>query len=160
MLEYQIQPNSRRCCVSGRELKPGDTFYSVLLDQDGQFVRCEYSEEAWQNPPENVFSFWSGVVPTSDKEKKPPIDDDLLMDCLVRLEKEQETAKIHFRYVLALLMMRRKRLKFEETKTDQGQEFMILRDARTKELYEVVHPDLSEEEMLAVQDEVLKVLGW
>src|SRR5437773_3262646 len=31
MTDYHIQPNTRRCAVTGRELPPGTRFYSVLL---------------------------------------------------------------------------------------------------------------------------------
>jgi hypothetical protein len=56
--------------------------------------------------------------------------------------------------------MRRKRLKFEQVKTENGQESLHLRCTRSGVRYEVVNPRLTEEEMIAVQDEVFKVLGW
>ena len=41
MTEYQIEANTRRCVVSGRELKPGEKYYSVLTDEGGKFQRRE-----------------------------------------------------------------------------------------------------------------------
>ena len=160
MTDYQIQPNSRRCFVSGRELKPGERFYSVLLEEAGRFVRREYSSEAWQGPPEGAFSFWAGKVPARESEGRPPIDDDMLLDCFARLEGQNEPARVNFRYVLALLLMRRKRLKFEDVRTENGQEVLRLRCPQTRSIHEVANPALSENEMEAVQDEVLQVLGW
>jgi hypothetical protein len=46
MTEYQIQPLTRRCASSGRELQPGERFFTVLRDEGGQFVRQDYSAEA------------------------------------------------------------------------------------------------------------------
>jgi hypothetical protein len=160
MTEYQIQPNTRRCAVTGRELQPGDKFYSVLLEEGGQFQRQDYSSEAWQGPPPGAFSFWTGRIPANAENKPPPIDDDLLLDCLQRLEGEQEPARVNFRYVVALLLMRRKRVRFEEASTEDDQEFLVLRCIRTRQTYRVLNPRLTEEEMAAVQEEVLKVLGW
>ena len=160
MLDYQIQPNTRRCWATGRDLRPGERYFSVLLDEDGKFVRRDYSAEAWQGPPPGAFSFWVGRIPTGEAKKRPPIDDDLLLDCFQRLEGQAEPDKVNFRYVVALLLMRRRRLKFEEVRTAGGEETLCLRCARTRTRYEVVNPRLTEGQMAAVQEEVLKVLGW
>jgi hypothetical protein len=160
MIDYQIQPNTRRCTATGRELLPGEKFYTVLLDEGDKFVRQDYSREAWQGPPQGAFSFWSGKVPTTEQSKRPRIDDDLLVDCFGRLEGQTEPGRVNFRYVVALLLMRRKRFKFEEARTESGQEVLRLRCTRTGNSHEVVNPGLTEAEMAGVQEEVLKVLGW
>jgi len=131
MMDYQIQAATRRCAVSGRELQPGERFYSVLLDENGKFVRQDYSKEVWQGPPPGAFSFWLGRVPPPEQGRGPRIDDDLLFDCFQRLESEAEAARVNFRYVVALLLMRRRRLKFEEARQENGQELLRLRCTRT-----------------------------
>lgn len=160
MIDYQIQTNSRRCAVSGRELRPGEKFYSVLLEEQGKFVRHDYSSESWQGPPPGAFSFWAGRIPQGEENRSLRIDDDLLVDCFQRLEGQTEASRVNFRYVVALLLMRRKRFKFEEAQVEGDQEVLRLRCARSKTQYRVVNPRLTEEEMRAVQDEVMKVLGW
>lgn len=160
MTEYQIQANTRRCTATGRELRPGERVYTVLLDDGGKFVRQDYSTEAWTGAPSNAFSFWAGKVPAQDEQRRPPIDDEMLLDCFRRLEGQTEPDRVNFRYVVALLLMRRKRFKFEETKVEDGQEVLALRCTRTRALHLVVNPGLSDEETLRVQDEVFKVLGW
>jgi hypothetical protein len=160
MTEYQIEANTRRCAATGRELKAGERFYSVLLDEGGKFVRKDYASDSWQGPPESAFSFWAGRVPAQDERRRPRIDDELLADCFQRLEGETDPGRLNFRYVVALLLMRGKRLKFEEVRTDGDREVLCLRCARTKAVYQVVNPRLAEEEMESVQEEVFKVLGW
>jgi hypothetical protein len=160
MTDYQIQPNTRRCTLTGRELKPGETFYTALLEEGGKFLRQDYSSEAWQGPPAGAFSFWCGRVPAQEESRRPRIDDDLLADCFQRLEGQTEPGRVSFRYVVALLLMRRKRFKFEETRTEAGRELLRLRCTRTGAAHEVINPRLTEQEMVAVQEEVFKVLGW
>jgi hypothetical protein len=160
MTDYQIQPVTRRCAATGRELRTGEKFYTALLDEGGKFIRQDFSAEAWQGPPEGAFSFWMGRVPAADESQRPRIDEDLLFDCFQRLEGQKEPEKINFRYVVALLLMRRKRFKFEEARTADGQERLCLRCVKTRNTYEVVNPGLSEEQMVDVQQEVFKVLGW
>jgi hypothetical protein len=160
MTDYQIQPNTRRCAATGKELPPGAKVYSVLLEQEGKLVRRDYSSEAWQGPPEGAFSFWAGRVPAQEQGRQVRIDDEMLLECLQRLQGNAEPGRVNFRYVVALLLMRRKRLKFDQVRTAEGQEVLHLRCARTGAVYEVVNPRLTEDEMTAVQDEVFRVLGW
>jgi hypothetical protein len=160
MTEYQIEANTRRCAVTGRELCPGDKFFSVLLDEGGKFQRRDYSVEAWQGPPEGAFSFWAGRIPVGEQDRRPRIDDDMLLDCFQRLEDDGDPSRVRFRYVVALLLMRRKRLKFEEAHMEAGQEVLLLRCTQTRNQHRVVNPRLTELEMTAVQEEVFRVLGW
>jgi hypothetical protein len=160
MTEYQIQPHTRRCALTGRELRPGECFYTALLEEGERFLRRDYSAEAWQGPPAGAIGFWSGRVPPPDQARRPRIDDDLLMDCFMRLEGQDDPSRVSFRYVIALLLLRRKWFKFEGGHSEGGREVLRMRSARTREVHDVVNPGLSDEEMALVQDEVFKVLGW
>jgi hypothetical protein len=160
MTDYQIEANSRRCTLTGRELQPGERVYSVLTEEGGKLQRRDYSREAWQGPPPGAFGFWVGRVPVGDEKARPRIDDEMLMECFQRLEADGHPDRLRFRYIIALLLMRRKRLKFEEAQNVGEDEVLFLRCVRTREQYRVVNPRLTEEEMAAVQDEVFKVLGW
>jgi hypothetical protein len=160
MTEYQIQPNTRLCAVTGRELRPGERYFTALLDTAGKFVRHDYSVEAWQGPPPGAFSFWSGLVPPENASAKPRFDDDLLVECFERLEGQVEPSRVSFRYIVALLLMRRKRFRFEEARTEANQEILVVKCTRSGARHQVVNPGMTPDEMTAVQEEVFKVLGW
>src|SRR5206468_12637834 len=93
MIDYQIQPNTRRCSVTQRELQPGERVYSVLIADDGKLVRRDYSTEVWQGPPPGSFSFWAGKVAAVDSKRPRPINDELLEDFFAQLQPETEPAK-------------------------------------------------------------------
>jgi len=170
MVDYQIQPNTRRCAVTGRELRPGDRYFTALLEEGETFVRQDFSAEAWQGPPNAAFSFWTGRVPAATEPVKPRFDDDLLEECFLRLEgpalsgAESETktdpSRTNFRYVVALLLIRRKRFRFERTLVEDGVEKLEVASAKTGAKHLVVNPQLTDEEMNQAQDEVFRVLGW
>jgi hypothetical protein len=159
-MDYQIQPNSRRCALTGRELQPGERFFTALLEENHRFVRKDFSGDAWQGPPAGAFSFWTGHVSAAADKVKPRFDDDLLEECFTRLEGQAEQSRVNFRYVVALLLMRRRRLRYETSVHENGVEKMILRCLRTNEKHEVINPQLSDDEMSQVQEEVFNVLGW
>jgi hypothetical protein len=160
MTEYQIQANTRRCAATGRELRTGEKYYSVLIADHDKLCRQDYAADAWHGPPPGAFGFWAGRVPSADDNQRPRIDDDLLADCFQRLEGQTDPARVNFRYIMALLLMRRKRFKFEEVRRQSGEEILRLRCTRTRAVHEVVNPNLTEAEMEAVQEEVFQVLGW
>lgn len=160
MTEYQIQPHTRRCTATGRELQPGDRYYTALLEEGDHFVRQDFAGDAWKGPPAGAFSFWSGRVPAPDQPHKPRFDDDVLEECFQRLEGQSEPSRINFRYVVALLLIRRKRFRFEQTLDEDGVEKLQLSNIRTGDQYLVLNPQLSDEQMADVQAEVFRVLGW
>jgi hypothetical protein len=160
MIEYQIQPNTRRCASTGRELQPGERYFTALSEEGDGFVRQDYCAEAWQGPPPAAFSFWTGRVAAPSEQPKPRFDDDLLEECFQRLEGQTDPGRINFRYVVALLLIRRKRFRFDRTVFEAGVEKLEVTNAKTGDKHLVVNPQLTAEQMNQVQDEVFQVLGW
>lgn len=162
MTDYEIQGPTRVCAATGRELKPGDRFYGVLFEEDGKFARRDYAADAWTEPPAGHVAYWTGRVPAADdKPRKPVVNDELLLGCFDRLKETADPDGLNFRYVAALLLMRRKRFKFEDVIRDAaGRDVLLIRDARGGTIHHVTDPRLTDEQTAAVQAEVFRVLGW
>ena len=161
MTQYDLAAPSRMCAATGRTLSPGERIVSVLLDDGGKLVRQDFSPDGWHGPPPNAVAHWQGKVPTASATRRPAVNDPLLFDCFDHLAGQTEPNKLHFRYVVALLLMRRKKLKFEDVKrTADGGEVLVLRDTRGGKRVEVPDPRLNEAEIEGVQAQVFQVLGW
>ena len=162
MTDYDIQGPARVCAATGRELKPGDRFFAVLAESGGKLVRTDYAADAWPGKPEGAVAYWAGKVPAAGhKPRKPAVNDDLLLDCFDRLKGSADADGLNFRYVATLLLMRRKRFKFEDAARDAaGRDVLIVRDARGGAVHHVTDPRLTDEQVTAVQAEVFRVLGW
>ena len=160
MTDYEIHGPARTCAATGRELAPGDRFHAVLTEVNGQLVRTDYAAEAWPGAPADAIAHWTGRVPASDKPRKPVINDDVLLGCFERLKESTEENGQNFRYVAALLLMRRKRFRFEDVARDQAGDVLILKDVKAGAVHQVLDPRLSEEQTAAVQTELFRVLGW
>jgi hypothetical protein len=160
MTPYQIQGPARQCAATGRELRPGERYYCALFEEAGQFVRRDYAADAWPGPPAGAIAYWSGRIHASGQPRRPTINDEWLLDCFAHLGEAKEPAQKNFRYVVALLLMRRKRFKFEDVRKRDGDEYLLLRDARSGARHEVLDPRLDDAETAAVQEEVFRVLGW
>src|ERR1044071_9340360 len=119
MAEYDIQGPTRICAATGRELKPGDRFFGVLVEEAGKLDRKDFAEEAWHGPPDGHLAYWAGRVPTDDKPRRPVVNDEVLLDCFDRLKESSDPDSVNFRYVAALLLMRKKKFRFEDAIRDE-----------------------------------------
>lgn len=158
-LQYRIQESTRRCARSGRELQPGEVCYSVLYERDGQLVREDYSLQAWQGPPQDAFCFWRGRVPPKEPARRVVYNVEALWDCFQQLESCADPHALALRYVLALLLLRRRRLRLESVDWREEVEILRLRCSRTRQEYDVINPGLSEQELERVQQEIHNLLG-
>jgi hypothetical protein len=160
MIQYEIHGPARVCAATGRELRAGAKVFSVLRDEAGQFVRKDYAADAWPGPPIGAIAWWAGRIPEAGRPAKPTINDDLLVDCFEHLADTSEPGRLRFRYVVALLLMRRKRFRFEDARKQGDRETLVVRDSKSGRRHETIDPQMTEPEMDAVRDEVFRVLGW
>ena len=66
-MEYEHVHCTRRCAATGRELRPGEAFYSVLTDEAAKLVRQDYSAEAWTGPPADLDRHSRKLPPDTEK---------------------------------------------------------------------------------------------
>ena len=86
------------------------------------------------------------------------MDDEVLIDFFIRLKDEQERTRLQFRFVLALILMRKRLVKYEETRTDGPTEIWRMRLMRDRTVHEVANPRLNDEEIEDVSRQLTAVL--
>jgi hypothetical protein len=158
VLDFDIQRCTRRCAALGRDLAPGEMFYSALIRQGPDVVRCDYSAEAWQGAPEGAIGWWKSQMPDASGVKKAALaPSEVLLQYFEQLE--GDPTRQDLRYVLALLMIRRRIMRLEDTERDEaGQELLVLFCSRNEAEYRtgVVVP--SEERAVEIQRELEALL--
>ena len=127
MSDWAIGRTSGRCAVSGRELAEGERYYAVLFDRGDTFERRDYSEACWEGPPEGAFCSWRARIPERRERKRQFVDDQVLMDFFERLGGESEESKVQFRFVLTLILMRKRLLKYVSQVEEQGAKWWMMR---------------------------------
>jgi hypothetical protein len=166
MDQWNIEPASRRCVVSGAELAEGEEYYAVLFEQGDTFRREEYSVGAWTGPPDGAFCHFRTRVPVRARKARLLVDDDMLIHFFARLAGAEEEAKQRFRFVLALILMRKRLLKFEETVRKDDREWWRMRltrdasdgSASKDEPQMVLNPRLDEQQIESVSRELGVIL--
>jgi len=109
------------------------------------------------------FSFWKSSVPEEgDEEKKPlarRLDVETVYDMFRRLEGHADPAQQKFRFIIALILMRKKRLRFTGVAKGPQGEHLVLEDRSEGVTHKVLDPGLGEEEIDSLRLQVGRLLG-
>ncbi|MBM4005683.1 MAG: hypothetical protein FJ295_20755 [Planctomycetes bacterium] len=157
MIDFEVQRFTRHCSRSGRELLPGESFYSVLVQQGASVSRVDYAADAWEGPPDNSLGWWQSRVPDTTSRRIQWAPNQVMVEYFERLADDPQNQDL--RYVLTLLMIRRRILRQEEVETDSdGQEWIRVFCGRNECHYrvKVAMPDESRGD--AIQTELSKIL--
>ena len=108
----------RVCAVTGEPFEVGDKIYSVLYEEDGVIKRRDVLASVWRAAPRpnKALAWWSSRVQSErEKDKKLKLaPNDALTALFVSLaDKPNQKA---LRYALALLLARRRVLKYDYLK--------------------------------------------
>lgn len=183
---YDVQKPTGRCAFSGRELKPGEPYMASLAEMPLQppteetgarpapaaaalgLQRVDVSLEAWKDGfrPGGLFCYWRSTVPEPNQKRRLFVDDQVLLNLFHRLEGATEEARLSFRFVLALILMRKKILKYEssEQRPDGrgGQQEWWIMSAKTGDWQaqrcEVLNPRLDEAKIGQVTQQLGEIL--
>ncbi len=108
------------------------------------------------------FSFWKSEVPDGEEREKPlakRIDTETTYDMFRRLEGHADPAQQKFRFILALMLMRKKRLKFSGVVDSPHGEHLVLEDKDEGVTHKVLDPGLAEEEVDSLRSQIDQLLG-
>ena len=157
-MDFELQRCTRRCFSSEVELKPGEIFFSVLLSEGTDVIRYDYCEDAWEGPPEDALGWWKSRMPdptASNKMHWAP--NDVMLHYFEQLEDQQDQQDV--RYVLSLLMIRRRILRLEENEHgEDGMEMLVVYCPRKEAEFRIPIVEPGPERIHAVQKELTRLL--
>lgn len=114
--------------------------------------RLDYAADAWSGPPENAIAWWQSEIPSPETRKVHWAPNEVLLNLF--LELENNPAEQDMRYVLALLLVRRRILRLEFIENETLKLFCPKSD--TEYLTPVVTPD--ESRIAEIQAKLEKLL--
>lgn len=159
--EWNIQSRALQCAVTGRPFEKGERIFSALYWRDGQYQRVDLCADAWKARNDNIepVSAWQ----TEFVPPPPPAPEALKKDdaesLLRRLITENAPNTRNARYILALMLERKKVVRQIERKREEGVATLVYEHIPTGEVWLIEDPGLKLGELSAVQDEVAHLLG-
>jgi len=119
LLDFEVQRCARRCAATDRELMPGDLCYSVLEVSGAEVVRKDYCTAGWNGAPDAAFGWWKSRIPEPTAKKIKLAPNDVLLELFDQLAERPDQTDL--RYVLALLLVRRRVLRVDMANGELGE---------------------------------------
>lgn len=114
---YQIHRATGVCAASGRAIVGGETYIATLSEEGDEFRRRDYAIEAWEAGARGaMLAFWRTTMREGEHARRGLIAGDELMDVFEQLEGTEDPSRQAFRYVLTLILIRKKLLVYEGTR--------------------------------------------
>ncbi len=156
-MDYEIQRCTRRCAATEREFSAGEEFFSVLIAEGAELRRLDYCADAWEGPPENATGWWRSRMPSATQKRMHWAPNEVMLHFFEELEDQPD--RLDMRFVLALLLVRRRVLREEDRNTDdQGREVMVLFCPRRDKTYSVPTVLPSPGRVEQIQNELAQLL--
>ncbi|MCS7023015.1 MAG: hypothetical protein NZU63_14445 [Gemmataceae bacterium] len=159
--EWNIPGPGRVCAATGCPLAPGTTYRSVLYEQAGQLIRQDYLPEAFPGLPDNVIAHWQGRVPVAEPARRAMcLNAEQCLKFLVQTSEDSTERTQLLRYVAALFLWRKRRLRLRQVEIDdQGRERLHLADNKSGRVFVVTDPRLTSAQLDCLQDELARLSG-
>ena len=162
---WHIKSRAHQCSISEKDFDDGETFFTALFPdpESGGYLRLDFSQEAWNSRDEesdNPFSFWRTIYRPPETEAKVEIVDKEDPESLLTSLIEQDEAHTeNTRYILAVMLERKKILiETDSQKTHTGL-LRIYEHRYSGEVFIVKDPQISLDQVAPLQEEVQKLLS-
>lgn len=164
--DWKIRSTDAKCELTGDAFSDGEDFYTCIFEDpesDG-FIRRDYSVESWGkvkaelDPP--PFSFWRSTfkAPVVEEDKKA-LEDTSAEGMLRRFVQEDDARTENARYILALMLERKKTLVQTDAKETDNRTLLFYEHAQNGDVFIVADPELKLAEIEEVQREVADLLA-
>jgi hypothetical protein len=158
MDEWEIDKPLGQCYGTGRKIGYGEEYFGALVETEEGLQRRDFCTDYWEKQKPDVFCYWRTKLPRPGEKKQRFVDDDVLTAFFERLADESEQEKVNFRFVLALILMRRRRLKYDSSELEDDREIWRLRITGDKEIVEVINPHLDDEQIEQLSSQMGQIL--
>lgn len=145
--DWQMPRRGDRCCVSGREFAIDETFCVVLRETPDGYDRREYALTFEPEAELGEIARWRTRRPPPNTKRAQPLDTAAIYRLFRQLDEPGSTPQVQFRFILALLLWRKKVLRYDGTMDEDGREWWQFRAPDEDEPLQVERPALDEQEM-------------
>jgi hypothetical protein len=163
---WNIKSRSHECARSRRPFDEGEVFHTAIYfdTETGEFIRRDVSLDAWQEETaeRTPYSYWRAeyIKPEAAKPMVEITGREGPENLLRRLVEEDSPRTENARYILALMLERKKLLAPREVKEGENGKMLLYEHRKTGEVFIIRDPELRLDEIETVQDEVATLLGF
>jgi hypothetical protein len=149
------------CTACQRVFDVGETFQAFLYETPEGYARRDYCRACSPAAAQEAIGSWRTRRPDLSAKKAVPFDREAIYAFFERLEATDDPQRRQFRFVLALLLWRKKVLRLDQTVAEPAGEVWEFAAARSGTTFRVPRSELDEEQLegLSAQLEQLLATG-
>jgi len=161
---WHVRSRSRHCAATERPFVDGETIVTALYPdpESSGYLRRDFCLEAWDGLPadaERPFSFWRTAFTAAAVNDNPNRAEKLSAEeILHRLVVEDEDHTENTRYILAVMLERRKLLRETDNQRTPTGILRVYEHRKTGEVYLIRDPDIPLAQVEAFQNDVIVLL--
>lgn len=164
--EWASLKRAKRCLGCGHDFTDGEDYFSMIFMGGESITREDYCASCWEQVEpgkrERYISYWQGRYKAEPpKQREEPIAKSTVERLLRKYLNAQEPFHVNFRYILALMMERKKRLiprdKVIEPVT--GRKIIVYELSDSGESFLIEDPGLGIHQAKEVQKQVRDLLA-
>lgn len=161
---WHVRSRSRECAATQRPFVDGETIVTALYPdpQSSGYLRRDFCLEAWNHLPadaEPPFSFWQTIFAApADTDNPHPVEKLSPEEILHRLIAEDEDHTENTRYILAVMLERKKLLRETDSQRTPNGILRVYEHRKTGEIYLIRDPDIPLDQVETFQNEVIVLL--
>ena len=157
---YSVARPQGVCAVTGKSIAPGEKLMAALRETPTGFERLDISMDGWpQFDRSGILAFWQTTMREPEQKKKLFVDDEVLCELFERLSDTTEPAKLNFRFVLGLILMRKRMIVYEDTRFENDQEIWSVRFKGKDARLDLINPKLNEQQVAEVSQQLGEILN-
>lgn len=162
---WSIRSRSHHCALSGRAFEEGEVFHTAIyFDPDTSgYLRRDVGLDAWKTElkERTPVAYWRTTYTPNVVEERPEVTSkESALALLQRFIEEDERQTENARYILALMLERKRVLSPKATQENELGKMLFYENKKTGEVFMVKDPELRLDELAQVQDEVATLLGF
>jgi hypothetical protein len=159
MADWKIRRRHGECTVCESQFVEEQRHASLLRLNDSQdLVRQDLCDACWGETPEEQVLFWWFTRHWASRKKTVQLDLGSLERLFMELDGREEDKLRELRYLLCLLLMRKRKLKLQKVKRSAAGEQLILRRPRRTEELSVWVYDFTPDRMEELRSRLQEVL--
>ena len=160
MTEWDIQSRAEKCASCQKPFLSREAYHTLLSMDASGYHRRDLCGACYATAPrEGVLSYWQGEYKLPPPPPPEPIQKETAETLLRKLVESTDPAHAAARYILAVMLERKRILKHRDTVREQdGDELLVYEHAGTGESFTIPDPHLRLDQLAQVQQEITAVL--
>ena len=165
MIDWNIQSQAQICHGCQRPFQAREVLHTLLFDNKSVYERLDICQACWQaqygqgaTDRKGFISHWQALYAEPPTSRPDPIQKETAETLLRKLITENNPDLAGARFILAVMLERKRIFKVKSQVVQDNQRFFIYEHGPTGDVFTIADPNLQIHQLEAVQKDIARLL--